>query len=266
MVVEKPSFDILTRINEFTQDWGVFWNNLPLEPKSLAKKIPRYSEFSQSDLDPLIFVKPEALANIVPGQRILFAVLGPSSTGKDSTLALALVDYSDIATIKTSTTRKRRNDEDSNAYDFRSMESFTEILAAGKFIETLPQGSDVYGTTEKSVRKALDDKSSPIAVWRGDLNGLPKIKAWVEDNYNITVISIIILPEMPILNLIWRIIEKRGPFQAFSWRISKAFWEIRTAPELADIFVRNPPEESGQPTQAAGALKKIFQLVGTGNK
>lgn len=240
----------------FAQEWDQLWLSGKLAPETLAGINPDYQNFSPlPEVHPLLSASPSALEGFPHQGKIAVAVLGPSSSGKDT--ILHNLDFP-FAWIRTTTTRSLRSgDPMESAYVFSSEALFNADQAADKFIETLPQTAGMYGTSVAQTLSALES-DSPIIVWRGEIKGLPKIKDWFKTNQpHVPFRTVFILPHMTMYELVAMIIRKRGMTEAFKGRIAKAFKEVRTAGSLADFLLSNPPQAEG-PVAATSALRSLF--------
>ncbi len=250
---------IVQLFTTFEQEWGVLWLNGKLSPETLTRVNPDYQKFTPvPQINPLLYATPAASEGLPYPGKIVVAVMGPSSSGKDT--VLHNVDWP-FAWIKTTTTRPLRpGDPMEDAYVFASGEEFAASKKTDKFIETLPQASGNYGTTIAETVAALDSEAQ-IVVWRGEINGLPKIRDWIRAHYpQIPFRTVFILPQMTMYELVGNIIRKRGMKDAFKGRITKAFAEVRTAGSFADFLLHNPPQAEG-PTLATAALGDLFRYL-----
>lgn len=226
----------------------------PLHPAMLSEYSPTYKDFSPSDIDPLVWVK-NSIPQIIPGRQHIVAVIGPSASGKDTILNGVTIPFAHIRTL---TTRPERTDEQQldRAYTFVSQEKFAALHTKGAFIETIPLGTHESGTTKRAVIEAMQQNTG-LAVWRGEETGLKKLWPWLQTFYPAFQRHVVfILPEMPMQDVIKRIIEKRGRANS-GWRIKQAYNEILSVGSGADYILLNPPQIGG-PKDAAAAMEKLF--------
>lgn len=229
----------------------------PLHPFMLSEYNPAYKNFSPSNIDPLVWVKNN-ISQIIPDRQHIVAVIGPSASGKDS-----IVDGITIpcAKIRTSTTRPERSGEQQleQAYNFVSPEKFAALRDRGAFIETIPLGKHESGTTKQAVIETMRQNTG-LAVWRGEETGLKKLWPWLQVFYPAFQRHIVfILPEMPMQDVIKRIIEKRGTADS-DWRIKQAYNEILSAGADADYILLNHPQIGG-PIDATRAMQNLFTYL-----
>jgi guanylate kinase len=106
---------------------------------------------------------------------ILLVVSGPSGSGKDSVIAALRTLEPRIGYCVSTTTRApRRGEIEGVHYHFVSRDRFTEMAAAGEFLETREYASNLYGTPKAFVEQTL--RSGRDLVMKPEVNGAMKIK------------------------------------------------------------------------------------------
>lgn len=225
----------------------------PMNPEMLARYNPDYAQFRQfPHIHPLIWGKQEA-----PDQRStekhVVAFLGPAAAGKDTILRGITVPFTKILTH---TTRKIRTHNFLERYIFVKPEQFEILQRHDEFIETLPQTSGLYGTTKIEAEHALQSVNQ-LVVWGGEETGLPKLWQWLTETHPAAQRHVVfVLPQMSLVALAARIIQKRGAAEA-EGRIQKAVKEIVDAGSIADFLVLNPPQQQ-EPYDAVEATQNLF--------
>ena len=100
----------------------------------------------------------------------LYIVSAPSGAGKTSLVAKLIGLDSHIVVSVSSTTRGIRDgEEDGVNYHFLSTETFEEKIAQGDFLEHAQVFDNLYGTSQSSVEKQLDQGKDVILEidWQG---------------------------------------------------------------------------------------------------
>jgi len=100
----------------------------------------------------------------------LYIISAPSGAGKTSLLKALMDKISNFSTAISSTTREIRSGEiDGVDYHFVSIEDFLAMVQAGKFLEHAEVFGNFYGTSEDSVKKALNEGKDLVLEidWQG---------------------------------------------------------------------------------------------------
>ncbi len=239
-----------------------------LTPETL-RGIGEYAHFiHRPEIHPLVYIKPYVLECVQNAPVILIAFMAPSAGGKDSILKMGLPRISEFTTkIITHTTREPRGDgSDSGQYHFTRADEFQQRVDAGEFAEYLPpgeQGKHFYGTMRSDIEDAIGE-GKRIIIWRGEFIGWKELKYWMKRNHQeIPCFSVFTLPKAPLDKLMEWIKVKRGNDPSEQWRQSKARMEV-IAGGSADMFIVNPIEESGLPTQATEAFIQLLTYINEG--
>ncbi|MCF0262312.1 MAG: guanylate kinase [Sphaerochaetaceae bacterium] len=118
-----------------------------------------------------IIIQRNSTYNLENGGVI--CLVGPSGSGK-AELAKELIKDSHFARPVTTTTRKRRPNEDQD-YNYISREQFEKNQDKGVFLESTVYGGEYYGATFEAVDKIVQQKR--IAVMPIDICGAITIKS-----------------------------------------------------------------------------------------
>ena len=121
--------------------------------------------------------------------KYLFAISGPSGTGKTTLCRGLQKKLPEVSFSVSCTTRKKRfNEIDGQDYHFISIEEFTEDISNNKFIEYETVHGDYYGTLKKTVEDSILNKK--LLLLEVDVKGAKTIKCLYPDN----LVTIFILP------------------------------------------------------------------------
>ena len=232
-----------------------------MSPLSLTRVFPQYQNFAQME-NPLLWIN-EQLINPQLSQYTQFvALIGPSASGKDSILEQMYLEMGEnkVSTILTATDRDVRSIGADRNYIFLTKQRMADYISSEGMIETLRQGQHTYGTPAQSVEDAIAQQRK-VAIWRGDLSGLPTMQAWMNKKHPETpFFSVFVIPGIRPLKYFNNLINKRGVVDSLRWRIPKALWELENAPSLTQIALVNPFEEGGLPV-ATTALCDFLQSL-----
>ncbi len=249
----------------FESAYEVLVRQKELTPETL-RGISDYVNFEKRpDIHSLVYVKSDVFEQVHGARIVLIAFMAPSAGGKDTILKRAWPAISGLATkIITHTTRKPREDEsDGGNYHFVAASDFERQVSAEAFAEHLPpgeQGEHWYGTAKHDIEQALQT-GKRIVIWRGEFIGWKELKYWMNRNHpDVPCVSIFTIPKTSLDILMQWIRGKRGDDPKEHWRQRKAQLEI-IAGGSADVFIVNPLEEGGQPTQATGAFVALLQFI-----
>ena len=119
----------------------------------------------------------------------LFAISGPSGTGKTTLCRGLQKKYPEVSFSVSCTTRKKRSNEIvGKDYHFISIEKFTENISHNKFVEYETVHGDYYGTFKKTVEDSIVNKK--LLLLEVDVKGAKTFKFLYPDN----LVTIFILP------------------------------------------------------------------------
>ena len=105
----------------------------------------------------------------------LITFIGPSGVGKSVILNRLIERYPELInrSISTTTRKKRPNEDDSDFY-FKTKEEFLEMIDNGEFLEYNNYVGNYYGTSFESILPFLDKGKNVFKVI--EVNGLKSIK------------------------------------------------------------------------------------------
>ena len=117
----------------------------------------------------------------------LYIISAPSGAGKTSLLKQLVSKISNFSTAISTTTREIRSGEvDGVDYHFVSIEKFLSMVQAGEFLEHAEVFGNFYGTSEKSVRKALEEGQD--LVLEIDWQGAQQVRKQLPDAIGIFIV------------------------------------------------------------------------------
>ena len=100
----------------------------------------------------------------------MLVILGPSGSGKSSSMSEMFKSIDNIYfSISTTTREKRDNEEEGVDYYYISKEEFEKDMEKGLFLEWARVHDNYYGTSLKPILKALDD--GKLVVFDIDVQG-----------------------------------------------------------------------------------------------
>lgn len=176
----------------------------------------------------------------------LFIVSAPSGTGKTSLVNALVRDTNHLKLSISHTTRPPRDKEiDGYNYHFIDTDKFKQMDMAGIFLESAEVFGNLYGTSQDSVKKMLDEGHD--VVLEIDWQGAEQIKERFPD-----AISIFILP--PSIEALKQRLTSRGQDSddVIAHRMDKAITELKHH-HKADFLVVNDDFEE--------ALKSLKAIV-----
>ena len=105
----------------------------------------------------------------------LITFIGPSGVGKSVILNRLIERYPELInrSISTTTRKKRPNEDDSDFY-FKTKKEFLEMINNGEFLEYNDYVGNYYGTSFESILPFLDEGKNVFKVI--EVNGLKSIK------------------------------------------------------------------------------------------
>ncbi len=252
------------------QEWRkIKQSNRPLLPGVLADFFPLYGSFhplhhNHTDQEkPYVFSKNGIEKHKGP---LVVAIIAPSTSGKDTLLShLPRQVKSESARPTTDTTRQRRTGEQRTAYNFRTKNTIKQLEKQNQLVEAIKQGGNLYGTEIYEMGRAFN-RRRPIVLWRGDIFGVKRMKAYC-DAVGIPFVSVGVLPGLSHTDMKGRIVKKRGKAKEQQWRWRKAKYEIEHLPDVADyLFVNHPKiDAEGNPDARTSARHLgwlLLSLVG----
>lgn len=163
----------------------------------------------------------------------LFIVSAPSGAGKTSLLRSLAEELNNFAISVSTTTRPMREGEiDGVHYHFASREQFQASIAAGEFLEHAEVFGNYYGTSIKTVDKALSEGTD--LVLEIDWQGAQQIRERLPDS-----VGIFILP--PSRDTLQSRLDGRGQDDAdvIAERMSQAISEISHYDEYDYVVIND---------------------------
>lgn len=222
-------------------------NNLRLTPEILAEvaHFPGYEKFHQTFKDNCLVYGTNGI--IRHEGKIVFALLGPSTSGKDSLRDHVTTRYrDDVVSVRTSTDRlpdTKQRHESGNAYHFRKKGRIKKLCQADAMVEAITQDKDDYGTEIREMLKLLNEAPQDEIIWRGDIIGYPKMREFCEA-VGVPIVCVTVLPCLPVEEMKKRMINKRDivPDNVEEhWRYMKALLETERLGGVADYLFLNWP-------------------------
>lgn len=104
----------------------------------------------------------------------IIGLLGPSASGKTAIVNQLLNLDDAFERVKTTTTRKIREGEDPEAYNFINKDEFMEKAEKDFFFETSEYAGEYYGTPISSIKNIVGN--GKIAIVPIDINGIKSYK------------------------------------------------------------------------------------------
>lgn len=173
-------------------------------------------------------------------------LVGPSGTGKTTITEATIKMYPELFQKPIPyTTRKMRDNEMPNAYNFVSFEEFKELKESGEIFECTTYSGNYYGSSKKEIEKVLDAGKNVIIPL--DMCGAIGMKT-VFDNV------IIVYVDRHKRDLLTAILERNSCIEDKVNRIISLPAEEKNS-ELCDFVINN--DESVENTIAM--LMEIFQ-------
>lgn len=131
----------------------------------------------------------------------VFIISGPSGVGKTTIAKRILAEVEGIQKTVSSTTRRRRGEDESSDYRFITRKKFLKLVEEGAFLEWAQVLNNFYGTPREEVERILADGKDVLLCI--DVQGAKQIRKKIPQ-----AISIFILP--PNLAALKRRLLKRG--------------------------------------------------------
>ena len=178
----------------------------------------------------------------------LFVVSGPSGAGKSTLIKEILEKCKDtVFSISTTSRKKRENEKDGVDYFFVSKDEFEKEIKKESFLEWAVVHGNYYGTSARSVVKAL--KEGKIVLFDIDVQGFKNIKKRFK---TITTSVFVTTPSMGELK---RRLLKRGSEneETVKKRLKNAKKELKEVKEYDYLLINDDLQK---------AKKEILLLLG----
>ena len=162
----------------------------------------------------------------------LFIIIAASGTGKTTLVSQLLVENSDMATVRSYTTRSRRKNEEATCYGFVTYDEFSQMIDNQDFLEYQKVFGNYYGTPIKEFESLRADGKNVILEidWQGAMSVKEKMPS---------ATCIAILP--PSLEILSSRLSGRQTesIQDLNLRLKQAQSDIKAFLSIADYFVVN---------------------------
>jgi len=171
---------------------------------------------------------------------VLLVFSGPSGAGKGTALNIALDKNTNLRPSVSCTTRAPRPGEiEGEAYYFKTVQQFKDMVVAGEFLEYKEVYGNYYGTPKKQVFDMLNEGYD--VVLEIDVQGAFEVKKNVPD-------SVLVFFTPGSHAETERRLRGRGtePDDIIKKRLDKAKGEIKQAKNYNYIIVSTTPEQSAE--------------------
>lgn len=99
------------------------------------------------------------------GRNHLVALVGPRAVGKTYWIERLLAhDHLQLEKVRNTTTRKPRNEEDMQCYNFVTKDQFQEKIDAQEFLEHVEYEGQCYGSSLSEIRSVLNRRNGIFAI------------------------------------------------------------------------------------------------------
>jgi len=178
----------------------------------------------------------------MPGEGILFILVGPSGAGKNTLMKRVQEQLGDLPQLATATTRaKRQGEQEGREHRFVSRAEFQRLIDTGALIEHQPvHGGDLYGAPRKTVEDALDAGRDLVA----DIEFLGASQ--IREAYPQNTVLVFVTPSN--LDILAERIRQRGNItpEALADRLERAKFEMTFAPECDYLILNDIVEPAAE--------------------
>ncbi len=188
----------------------------------------------------------EEISNL---KHLLWMVVGPSGTGKDTLMNGLVRELGDIHVAISHTTRPMRPGEiDGKNYHYVTREDFLEMMNRGEFLEYVEYAGNYYGVARKEIDEALETQDVMIIV---EGHGARQLLGYYPNNS-----KVIFLTPPPVQELRARMEARGDKPEAIEARLDpKHFTREMGYLALADIVIR-PASIEAMLQAGLGAVKQ----------
>lgn len=164
----------------------------------------------------------------------MFVILsGVAGSGKDTIKVELMKKIGNLTTIKSYTTREKRNNKDDlNRYYFVSEEDFIKLIKEEKLYEYSVHHNHYYGTSKEELDKPI--REGKIVIKDIDVNGTKELLEIFKDKHK--VISIFLKVDRD--ELLKRLIERGTPEDEAYLRLDRQEYEESLLP-IYDYVIKN---------------------------
>jgi guanylate kinase len=178
----------------------------------------------------------------MPGEGILFVLVGPSGAGKNTLMKCVQEQLGDLPQLATATTRARREGEqEGREHRFVSRAQFQELIDTDALIEhQAVHGGDLYGAPRETVDDALSAGRDLVA----DIEFLGATK--IHEAYPQNTVLIFVTPSN--LDILARRIKQRGAItpEALADRLERAKFEMTFASKCDYLILNDVVEPAAE--------------------
>lgn len=167
----------------------------------------------------------------------LFIVSGPSGSGKDTVLKRFLADNTDIFFSISSVTRQMRSPEETDKYNFTTVEQFKNMILNNELLEYNEYCGNFYGTPTAPVKKAIENGKNVIV--EVDVNGKKNICKKCPE-----AVTVFIMP--PSVAVLKERLSGRGTEKAeiIEKRMTEAMREMKDACNYDYVIINDKLEDA----------------------
>ncbi len=167
----------------------------------------------------------------------LFIVSGPSGSGKDTVLKRLLSVNPDIFFSISTVTRQMRSPEETDKYNFTTVERFKKMILNNELLEYNEYCGNFYGTPAAPVNSAIEDGRNVIV--EVDVNGKNNICKKYKG-----AVTVFIMP--PSVSVLKERLSGRGTEKAevIEKRMTEAIREIKDACNYDYVIINDRLEDA----------------------
>jgi guanylate kinase len=178
----------------------------------------------------------------MPGEGILFILVGPSGAGKNTLMKRVQENLGDLPQLATATTRaKRQGEQEGREHRFVSRAEFQRLIDTGALIEHQPvHGGDLYGAPRKTVEEAISTGRDLVA----DIEFLGAKQ--IHEAYPKNTVLVFVTPSN--VDILAERIRQRGNItpEALADRLERAKFEMTFAAECDYLILNDIVEPAAE--------------------